>query len=75
MTGYQLSTLIAFLATLAVFLVLEIMHLPEPAAITSLLGSFGLALLPSMVNRTNVAAARASMRPPPMNGKWWQIRW
>jgi type III secretory pathway component EscT len=64
-TGYQVATLIAFLATLLAAVVLLVLHLPEPAVITTLLGSFGLALLPSINNRANVAAVQ-SMHPPPL---------
>lgn len=66
MTRYQLAPLIVFLATLVAVVTLMILKLPEPAALVALLSTSGMALLPSVSAKTNIAAAKASIAPPPL---------
>jgi hypothetical protein len=66
MTGYQVSTLIAFLAVLIAIVVLTLFDQNVPAAIVGVLGSLLTSFLPSLLPKVSVAAASASMRAPSM---------
>jgi hypothetical protein len=65
-TRYQIVPLLAFLAMLAACVTLLILKLPEPAAFVAILMGLAQTLMPSISNKTNVAAAKASIAPPPM---------
>lgn len=66
MNRYQVVPLIAFLATLVVCVILAWRHLPEPAWVIGVIGMGAQTLFPSVNASTNIAAAKASMAPPPM---------
>ena len=66
LTTYQVSTLIALAMTLAAIVVLATMGEHLTAEVIGAFGALLLAILPSMLPRVSVAAARASMRPPPL---------
>ncbi len=69
MTGYQIGTLIAFLATLGAIVILSSRGQHVPAEIAGAFGSLLTAILPSISARVSINAAKASMHPPPLPKK------
>ena len=52
MKAVSVTTLIAFVAVVASVTVLTALHQEVPAALTSILGSLGVAVLPALVRRS-----------------------